>query len=123
MKRLNTNIGTWLEIVVCFLLFNISTPAQVASSIVGIRPLPRNKGEEINDKLTCGNYDDLTGQYPFVSAKMFSVMDYGGNVVTKDCLFEFYLPTDTDWINTDPKKNNLITEIRNRENGGGFVEH
>jgi len=111
-------------ITILLLLFVIEvSKAQTESSKVGIRPLPRNKGEEVNGALTCGNYDDLSGQYPFVSANMFSVMDYSGNFITKNKFFEFYLPTDTDWINTDPCKNSLITEIRNNENAGGFVEH
>jgi hypothetical protein len=54
-----------------FLTFVLN--AQIESSKVGIRPLPRNKGEKVNGKLACGNYDDLSGQYPFVSANMFSV--------------------------------------------------
>ncbi len=99
--------------------------AERTSGFVGIRPLPRNAQEENRKPATAGigNYDELCRKDDFVAKHTDVLKDYQGAFATRRVFFEYYLPLDRDWIDTDPQTNPLVRTIRGHESKGKTVEH
>ena len=96
----------------------------VGNAKVGIRPLPQTASTEASWNCAgCGNWETMTGKYPTLAEKMYAVKDFTGDFKTKKRFFEFYLPTNQDWIDMNPATNSLIQLIRTKESMGEDVEH
>ncbi len=92
--------------------------------LVGLRPLPRSVEESKIKWLSgIGSYDEWSGKFPFVAENTDVLMDYKGCFTTKRAFFEHYLPSDSDWIDTNPETNPLVKKIRDVEKKGMIMEH
>jgi len=99
-----------------------------ACGYVGLRPLPRYESDlKLNDGgLWAGlpTFVDQKGNYPFVAGHLDVVKDWlDGDFKTKRIFFEHYWGLDKAQDDPDPKKNSLVTLIRQWESKGGVVEH
>lgn len=96
--------------------------------LVGLRPLPRFEADLATNHggswAGLPTFDKQKGKYPFVAEHLDVVKGWlDGDFKTKRVFFEYYWGLSKQRDVLDPRKNNLIKQIRRWETSGGEVVH